>query len=55
MLIIDDFSRIIWVAFLREKSEAFEKLKEIKTTAKNEIDYKIKSIRLDNGGDFTSK
>jgi hypothetical protein len=26
MLIIDDYSRLTWVAFLKEKAEAFEKL-----------------------------
>jgi hypothetical protein len=27
MLIIDDYSRLTWVAFLKEKSEALEKFK----------------------------
>jgi len=30
MLIIDDYSRLTWVAFLKEKSEAFEKFKVFK-------------------------
>jgi hypothetical protein len=30
MLVIDDFSRLTWVAFLREKSDALEKLKKFK-------------------------
>jgi hypothetical protein len=30
MLIIDDYSRITWVAFLKEKAEAFEKFKIFK-------------------------
>ena len=30
MLIIDDYSRLTWVAFLKEKAEAFEKFKIIK-------------------------
>jgi hypothetical protein len=31
MLIIDDYSRLTWVAFLKEKFEAFEKFKVFKT------------------------
>jgi hypothetical protein len=27
MLIIDDYSRLSWIAFLKEKGEAFEKFK----------------------------
>jgi hypothetical protein len=30
MLIIDDYSRITWVAFLKEKAEAFEKFKNLR-------------------------
>jgi len=53
MLIIDDFSRMMWVSFLRMKYEAFEKFKEFKAVDENEIDCKIKIIRFDNGGEFT--
>jgi hypothetical protein len=35
MLIIDDYSRLMWVAFLREKSDVFEKLKMFKELAEN--------------------
>lgn len=55
MLIVDDFSRMIWVSFLREKFEAFDEFKEFKTMAENETDCKIKSIRSNNGGEFTSR
>jgi hypothetical protein len=30
MLIIDDYSRITWVAFLKEKDEAFRSLKNLR-------------------------
>ena len=33
MLIIDDFSRMTWVAFLKNKSEALEKFKTFKALA----------------------
>jgi transposase InsO family protein len=43
-----------WVCFLKEKSEAFEKFKAFKELAENETDLKIKCLRSDNGGEFTS-
>ena len=36
MLLIDDYTRMTWVAFLKEKSEAFEKFKIFKAMAENE-------------------
>jgi hypothetical protein len=35
MLIIDDYSRITWVAFLKEKDEAFEKFEKIEALTEN--------------------
>ena len=55
MLVIDDYSRMIWVAFLREKCEALEKLKSFKAMAENETSLKIKCLRSDRGGEFTSQ
>jgi hypothetical protein len=42
MLIIDDYTRMTRVYFLKEKSEAFEKFKAFKTYVENETDLKIK-------------
>ena len=36
MLFIDDFTRMAWVFFLKEKSEAFNKFKIFKTFVENE-------------------
>ena len=55
MLFIDDFTRMAWVFFLKEKLEAFNKFKAFKTLVENEIEAKIKCLRSDNGGEFTSK
>jgi transposase InsO family protein len=55
MLIFDCYKRLIWVFFLKEKYEAFEKFKIYKSLVENETDLKIKCISLDNGGEFTSK
>ena len=55
MLCIDDFTRMAWVYFLKEKSKAFKEFEVIKTLVENEIGVKIKCLRSDNGGEFTSK
>ena len=55
MLLIDESTRMAWVYFLKEKSEAFKIFKDFKTLVDNEIGVKIKCLRSDNGGEFTSK
>jgi hypothetical protein len=55
MLFIDEFTRMGWVCFLKEKSEALNKFKAFKTLVENEKETKIKCLRSDNGGEFTSK
>jgi transposase InsO family protein len=55
MLIFYDYTRLTSIFFLKEKSEAFEKFKIYKSIVENETDLKIKCLRLDNGGQFTSK
>ena len=54
MFLIDDYTRMTWVAFLKEKSKAFEKFKISKAMAENESSMKIKCLISDNGGEFTS-
>jgi transposase InsO family protein len=54
MLFIDDFTRMGWVCFLKE-SEALNKFKAFKTLVENEKETKIKCLRSENGGEFTSK
>jgi transposase InsO family protein len=55
MLLVDDYIRMIGVCFLKNKSEAFENFKIYKEMVENEMDSKIKCLRSDNGGEFTSK
>jgi transposase InsO family protein len=55
MLIVNDYTRLTWVLFLKQKSEAFEKFKTFKDLAENETYLKIKCLRSNNGGEFTSK
>ena len=54
LLFVDDATRYVWCYFLREKSEVLEFLKTWKTLVENELDRKIKTIRSDNGGEYTS-
>ena len=42
MILVDDFSRMMWVAFLKEKYEAFDKFKIFKNRVENELGMKIK-------------
>jgi transposase InsO family protein len=55
MLLVDDYTRMIAVCFLKNKSKAFENFKIYKEMVENEMDSRIKCLRYDNGGDFTSK
>jgi len=54
ILFIDDFSRMVWIGLMKHKDEAFEKFKSFKALAEKESDHKIKCLRSDRGGDFTS-
>ena len=54
MLIIDDYSRITWVSFLKEKAEAFEKFKKFRALTENQTDKRLKEVRSDKGGEFMS-
>jgi transposase InsO family protein len=55
MLLVDDYTRMNAVCFLKNKSEAFENFKIYKEMVENEMDSRIKCLRSDNGGEFTSK
>jgi transposase InsO family protein len=55
MLLVDDSTIMTTICFLKNKSEAFENFKIYKEMVENEMDSKIKCLRSDNGGEFTSK
>jgi transposase InsO family protein len=52
---IDDYSHKTWVYFLKSKYEVFGKFKEFKALIENLYERKIKTHRLDNRGEYTSK
>ncbi|KAL4012936.1 hypothetical protein IC575_025083 [Cucumis melo] len=49
---IDDFSRKLWIYFLKEKSEALVCFKSFKAFTENQSGYKIKTLRSDRGGEY---
>jgi transposase InsO family protein len=52
LVIVDDYSRFIWVFFLMEKSQTQDTLKGFLRRAQNEFGLRIKKIRSDNGTEF---
>jgi transposase InsO family protein len=52
---IDDYYRKNWIYFLKTKDEVFSKFKEFKALIENLSERKIKILRSDNGGEYTSK
>lgn len=52
---INDFSRNMWLYFLKKKSEVFSKFKEFKDIVENQLGNKIKVLRTDNRGAFYGK
>ena len=52
---IDEFSHKTWIYFLKSKDEVFSKFKEFKALVENHTKKKIKTLRSDNGGEFTSE
>lgn len=55
LTVIDDYSRYVFVFFLKKKSEVMENLKDFKVFIENQTNQKIKAIRSDGGGEYTSK
>ena len=52
---IDDSSRKIWIYFLKTKDEVFRKFKEFKSLIESHLERRIKTLRTNNGGEYTSK
>ena len=51
---IDDFSRKVWVFFLKKKSDVFSAFKSWKIMIEKQTGKKIKYLRTDNGLEFCS-
>jgi hypothetical protein len=55
VVFIDDFSRKSWIFFMKTKGQVFNRFQEFKALVENQIGKKIRVLRLDNGGEYTSK
>ena len=54
ILFIDHFTRFTWIYLLKSKSEVFAKFVQFKAMIENQFSAKIKTFRLDGGGEDTS-
>lgn len=54
LLLVDDFSRVMWVYMLSSKNEAFGAFKKFRILVDKECGEKLKTFRTDRGGEFLS-
>ena len=54
LVLIDDYSRYMWIALLKEKSDAFSKFKNFKLLVEQESKTRIQTFITDRGGEFVS-
>ena len=47
------YTRKTWIYFMNNKDEVFSKFKEFKALIENHTKKKIKTLRSNNGGEFT--
>jgi hypothetical protein len=55
VIFIDDYSRKTCLYLLKTKDKVFNKFQEFKAEIENLTNKKIKTLRTDNGGEYTSK
>jgi hypothetical protein len=55
VIFIDDFSRKTWIFFMKTKDEVFNRFQEFRAQVENLTGKKIKVLRSDNGGEYTSR
>jgi hypothetical protein len=51
---IDDYSRKTWIFFMKTKDKVFNWFREFKAQVEIQTGKRIKVLRLDNGGEYTS-
>ncbi|GKU93099.1 hypothetical protein SLEP1_g6727 [Rubroshorea leprosula] len=54
IIFVDDFSRLTWVYFAKEKLDAFPIFKKFKALVEKQSGCSIKVLRIDQGGEFVS-
>jgi len=55
LLFVDDYSRKMWVYFLKFKFEMFNEFQKLKSLVEKESRCHITTLRFDNCGDLCSK
>lgn len=54
IIFIDDFSRMTWIYFMRQKSDVFSIFKKFQSFVERQSGYLIKVLRSDSGGEYNS-
>jgi hypothetical protein len=54
LLLVDDMSRFMWLKLLHAKSDAVEAIKLVQAQAEAESGRRLRVLRTDHGGEFTS-
>ncbi|OAE29316.1 hypothetical protein AXG93_3102s1430 [Marchantia polymorpha subsp. ruderalis] len=54
LLLVDDVSRYMWLELLSSKGEAASAIKKFQAGVKVEMRRKLRALRIDRGGEFTS-
>ncbi|KAL8101290.1 hypothetical protein AgCh_033242 [Apium graveolens] len=55
LLLVDDYNRVMWVYLLTRKDEALGAFKKFKLLVERDSEKKVKMLRTDRGGEFSSK
>lgn len=55
LLLVDDCNKFMQVYFFKQKSEAYDNFLKFKRLVENQLEKKIKCLRTNNGGEFTSR
>lgn len=54
MLLVDDFSRVMWAYMLKTKDEALEVFRKFRALVEKGTENRVKALRTDRGGEFCS-
>ena len=54
LLLVDDYNRYMWLQLLKSKDEVAEAIKKFKARVEAESGKKLRVLRTDRGGEFTS-
>lgn len=54
-LLVDDYSRVMWIYLLKSKNDAFEAFMKFRALVEKGTEKRIENFRTDRGGEFASK